>query len=78
MISFGTEAASEVLAGTLGISAGTQVYVFERLRYADAEHGTLVLSQRQQWSVDAVRSCEPGMRYRIGLGAGGLTWAKTA
>jgi DNA-binding GntR family transcriptional regulator len=56
VISLGTEAASEVLAGTLGISAGTQVYVFERLRYADAEHGTFVLSQRQQWSVDAVRS----------------------
>jgi DNA-binding GntR family transcriptional regulator len=37
VISFRTEAASEVLADTLGISAGTQVYVFERLRCADAE-----------------------------------------
>jgi DNA-binding GntR family transcriptional regulator len=37
VISFRIEAASEVLADTLGISAGTPVYVFERLRCADAE-----------------------------------------
>jgi DNA-binding GntR family transcriptional regulator len=30
-------ATPEALVGTLGIPAGTQVYVFERLRYADAE-----------------------------------------
>lgn len=35
--SFRTEAADEELAATLGIAAGTPVYVFERLRYADAE-----------------------------------------
>ena len=35
--SFRTEAAPDALAGTLGIPPGTQVYVFERLRYADAE-----------------------------------------
>ena len=35
--SFRTEAADEELAATLGIAAGTPVYVFERLRCADAE-----------------------------------------
>jgi DNA-binding GntR family transcriptional regulator len=35
--SFRTEAADEELAATLGITAGTPVYVFERLRCADAE-----------------------------------------
>ncbi|HEV2537631.1 MAG TPA: GntR family transcriptional regulator [Streptosporangiaceae bacterium] len=35
--SFRTEAADEALAAKLGIAAGTPVYVFERLRYADAE-----------------------------------------
>jgi DNA-binding GntR family transcriptional regulator len=37
VVSFGTEPASESLAAALGIPAGTPVYVFERLRYADAE-----------------------------------------
>ena len=37
VVSFRTEAALDPLAGKLGIPAGTQVYVFERLRYADAE-----------------------------------------
>lgn len=37
VVSFRTEAASDALAVELGIPAGTQVYVFERLRYADAE-----------------------------------------
>jgi DNA-binding GntR family transcriptional regulator len=35
--SFRTEAADEELAATLGITAGAPVYVFERLRCADAE-----------------------------------------
>jgi DNA-binding GntR family transcriptional regulator len=35
--SFRTEAAPDALAAKLGIPAGTQVHVFERLRYADAE-----------------------------------------
>ena len=37
VISFRTEAAPDAFAGKLGIPAGTQVYVFERLRCADAE-----------------------------------------
>ena len=37
VVSFRTEAAPDGLAVTLGIPAGTPVYVFERLRYADAE-----------------------------------------
>ena len=37
MVSFRTEAASDAIAVTLGVAAGTPVYVFERLRYADAE-----------------------------------------
>ncbi len=37
VISFRTELAPDDLAATLGIPAGTQVHVFERLRYADAE-----------------------------------------
>jgi DNA-binding GntR family transcriptional regulator len=37
VVSFGTEAAPDALAVKLGIPAGTQMYVFERLRYADAE-----------------------------------------
>ena len=37
VVSFGTEPASNSLAVTLGIPAGTPVYVFERLRYAGAE-----------------------------------------
>ena len=37
VISFRTEAAPGALAATMGIPAGTPVYVFERLRYADAE-----------------------------------------
>ena len=37
VVSFGTEAAPDTLAVTLGIPAGTPVYVFERLRFADAE-----------------------------------------
>jgi len=37
VISFRTEAAPDALAIELGIEAGTPVYVFERLRYADAE-----------------------------------------
>jgi DNA-binding GntR family transcriptional regulator len=37
VVSFRTEAAPAALAAALGIPAGTQVYAFERLRYADAE-----------------------------------------
>ncbi len=37
VVSFRTEAASDVIAVELGIPAGTPAYVFERLRYADAE-----------------------------------------
>jgi DNA-binding GntR family transcriptional regulator len=37
VVRFGTEPASDSLAATLGIPAGTPVYVFERLRYAGAE-----------------------------------------
>ncbi len=37
VVSFRTEPAPDALAATLGIPAGTPVYVFERLRYADAE-----------------------------------------
>ena len=37
VVSFRTEAAPDALAVKLGIPAGTPVYVFERLRYADAE-----------------------------------------
>src|SRR5213078_1334736 len=37
VVSFRTEPASDAVAATLGIAAGTPVYVFERLRYADAE-----------------------------------------
>ena len=37
VVSFRTETADEALAATLGIAAGTPVYVFERLRYAGAE-----------------------------------------
>jgi DNA-binding GntR family transcriptional regulator len=37
VVSFGTEPAPESLAANLGIPAGTPVYVFERLRYADGE-----------------------------------------
>jgi DNA-binding GntR family transcriptional regulator len=37
VVSFRTEAAPDAFAVKLGIPAGTQVYTFERLRYADAE-----------------------------------------
>jgi DNA-binding GntR family transcriptional regulator len=37
VISFGTEAAPDGLAARLGIAPGTQMYVFERLRYAGGE-----------------------------------------
>jgi DNA-binding GntR family transcriptional regulator len=37
VVSFGTEPAPDALAGKLGIAAGTPVYVFERLRFADGE-----------------------------------------
>jgi DNA-binding GntR family transcriptional regulator len=37
VVSFRTEPASDAVAATLGIAAGTLVYAFERLRYADAE-----------------------------------------
>jgi DNA-binding GntR family transcriptional regulator len=37
VLSFGTEPAPDWLAVRLGIPAGTPVYVFERLRYADGE-----------------------------------------
>ena len=37
VVSFGTEPASDLVAAKLGIAAGAPVYVFERLRYADAE-----------------------------------------
>jgi len=37
VVGFRTEAAPDTLAGRLGFAAGTQMYVFERLRYADAE-----------------------------------------
>ena len=45
VVSFRTEAAADDLAATLGIPAGTQVYVFERLRYADAEPLALMRNQ---------------------------------
>jgi len=35
VVSFRTEAAPDAVAATLGLPAGTPVYVFERLRYAD-------------------------------------------
>jgi DNA-binding GntR family transcriptional regulator len=37
VVSFRTEAALDAFADKLGIPAGTELYVFERLRYADAE-----------------------------------------
>jgi DNA-binding GntR family transcriptional regulator len=37
VVSFRTEPASDAVAATLGIAAGTPVYAFERLRYACAE-----------------------------------------
>jgi DNA-binding GntR family transcriptional regulator len=37
VVSFGTEPAPESLAAKLDIPAGASVYIFERLRYADAE-----------------------------------------
>jgi len=37
VVSFCTEPASDAVAATLGIAAGTPVYAFERLRYAGAE-----------------------------------------
>jgi DNA-binding GntR family transcriptional regulator len=37
LVSFGTEQASPALALELGIPEGTEVYAFERLRYADGE-----------------------------------------
>jgi DNA-binding GntR family transcriptional regulator len=37
VVSFAVQSASDVLAATLGIDEGMLVYVFERLRYADAE-----------------------------------------
>src|SRR6266581_5762591 len=37
VVSFRTEAAPDALAVKLGIAPGTPVYVFERLRFADAE-----------------------------------------
>jgi DNA-binding GntR family transcriptional regulator len=37
VVSFRTEPAPDVLAAELGLPEGTEVYVFERLRYADAE-----------------------------------------
>ncbi len=37
VVSFGTEPAPDAVAVKLGIAPGTPVYVFERLRYADAE-----------------------------------------
>ena len=37
VVSFSTEPAPDALAAGLGLAAGTPVYVFERLRYADAE-----------------------------------------
>lgn len=37
VVSFRTEAAPDAVAAALGLPAGTPVYVFERLRYADAE-----------------------------------------
>jgi DNA-binding GntR family transcriptional regulator len=42
VVSFRTEGAPDDLAATLGIGVGTPVYVFERLRYADAEPLTLM------------------------------------
>src|SRR6202042_641657 len=42
VVSFRTEGAPDDLAATLGILTGTPVYVFERLRYADAEPLTLM------------------------------------
>jgi DNA-binding GntR family transcriptional regulator len=37
VVTFRTEPASDAVAATLGIAAGTPVYAFERLRYAGAE-----------------------------------------
>jgi DNA-binding GntR family transcriptional regulator len=37
VVSFSTEPATDALAAELGLAAGTPVYVFERLRSADAE-----------------------------------------
>src|SRR6266700_3691501 len=37
VVSFRTEPAPDEIAAKLGLAAGTPVYVFERLRYADAE-----------------------------------------
>jgi DNA-binding GntR family transcriptional regulator len=37
VVSFRTEPAPDAVAAALGIAPGTPVYVFERLRYADAE-----------------------------------------
>ena len=37
VVSFRTEAAPDEVAAGLGIPPGTQVYIFERLRYADGE-----------------------------------------
>jgi len=37
VVSFSTEPAPDALAAELGLAAGTPVYVFERLRFADAE-----------------------------------------
>ena len=37
VVSFGTEPAPDTVAAKLGIAPGTPVYVFERLRYADAD-----------------------------------------
>jgi DNA-binding GntR family transcriptional regulator len=37
VVSFGTEPVRDAVAVKLGIAPGTPVYVFERLRYADAE-----------------------------------------
>src|SRR2546429_4402936 len=37
VVSFRTEPAPDALAAKLGLAAGTPVYVFERLRFADAE-----------------------------------------
>ena len=45
VVSFGTEPASDSLAARLGIPARAPVYVFERLRYADAEPLALMRNQ---------------------------------
>jgi DNA-binding GntR family transcriptional regulator len=45
VVSFRTEAAPDDVAAKLGITAGTEVYAFDRLRYADTEPLALMHNQ---------------------------------